>query len=54
MSIGLMLLLFILSVILCGAAGAIVKRREIQVPPLALVTFHVIYITGLVATYILL
>ena len=54
MSIGLMLLLFFLSVILCGVAGAIVKRREIQVPRLALVIFHVIYITGLVASYILL
>ena len=53
-SIGLMALLFFLSVILCGVAGAIVKRREIQVPRLALVIFHVIYITGLVAAYILL
>jgi hypothetical protein len=54
MSIGLMLLLFFLSVILCGVAGDIVKRRDIRVPKMALVAFHVIYITGLVAAYILL
>jgi hypothetical protein len=54
MSIGMMFLLFLLSVTLCGVAGAIVKRREIQVPKLALVIFHLIYITGLVAVYILL
>ncbi|MFW9789115.1 MAG: hypothetical protein ACFFE2_15665 [Candidatus Thorarchaeota archaeon] len=54
MSIVLMFLLFLVSVILCGVAGAIVKRYEIQVPRLALVIFHVIYITGLVAVYILL
>ena len=54
MSIGLMFLLFLISVVLCGVAGAIVKQREIQVPRLALIIFHLIYITGLVATYILL
>ena len=54
MSIGLMLLLFFLSVILCGAGGAIVKRRDIKVPNLVLIAFHVIYITGLVVVYILL
>ena len=54
MSIGMMFLLFLLSVILCAVAGAIVKRREIQVPKLVLVIFHLIYITGLVAAYILL
>lgn len=54
MSIGLMLLLFIISVILCGVAGEVVKRRETQVPKLALVLFHILYITGLVAAYILL
>jgi len=49
MSIELFLTLFVVSVILCGVAGAIVKRREIQVPS---VIFHLIYITGLVAAYI--
>jgi hypothetical protein len=54
MSIGMMFLFFLFSVTLCGVAGSIVKRREIQVPKLALVIFHLIYITGLVTTYILL
>ena len=54
MSIGLMFLLFLLSVIMCGVAGTIVKRHEIQVPKLALVIFHVVYFTGLVAVYIVL
>jgi len=54
MSIELMALLFLISVTLCGVAGVIVKRQEIQVPKLVLVSFHLIYITGLVASYILL
>ena len=54
MSIGLMFLLFLISVILCGVGGGVVKRREIQVPKLVLVVFHLLYITGLVAAYILL
>ena len=52
MSIELMFLLFLISVILCGVGGAVVKRREIQVPKMALIIFHLIYITGLVAVYI--
>jgi hypothetical protein len=54
MSIGLMFLLFFLSVILCAVAGAVVKRREIQVPKVVLFIFHLVYITGLVAAYIFL
>ena len=54
MSIELMFLLFLLSVILCAVGGALVKRYDIQVPKVALVIFHLIYIAGLVATYILL
>jgi hypothetical protein len=54
MSIELMVLLFVVSVILCAVGGEIVKRHEIQVPRVALVIFHLIYISGLVAAYILL
>jgi len=49
-----MILLFLISVILCGVGGAGVKRLEIQVPKMALVIFHLLYITGLVAAYVLL
>jgi hypothetical protein len=54
MSIELMFLLFLLSVILCAVGGALVKRYEIQVPRVALVIFHLIYMFGLVAAYIVL
>ena len=54
MSIALMFLLFLLSIILCGVVGVIVKRQKMLVPKSALVVFHLIYITGLAAAYILL
>jgi len=54
MSIELMVMLFIISVIVCAVSGDIVRRRGIQVPKMTLVIFHLIFITGLVATYILL
>jgi len=47
-------MLFLLSVILCAVGGALVKRFDIQVPKMALVVFHVIFIAGLVTAYILL
>jgi len=54
MSIELMLLLFVLSVVLCGVGGALVKRWDIQVPRVALVIFHLVYISGLAAAFMLL
>ncbi|MGY5854225.1 MAG: hypothetical protein RTU92_11710 [Candidatus Thorarchaeota archaeon] len=54
MSIEMILTLFFVSVILCGVAGAIVKRYEIQIPKMILVIFHIIYITGLLATSVFL
>jgi hypothetical protein len=54
MSIGSMFLLFLISVILCGIAGEVVKRKELHVSKMALAIFHVIYIGGLVTAYILL
>ncbi|MFW9975667.1 MAG: hypothetical protein ACFFDQ_10400 [Candidatus Thorarchaeota archaeon] len=54
MSIQLILILFIASIILCWGGGELVKRRNIKIPKLILVIFHVIYIAGLVASYILL
>lgn len=54
MSVELMFLLFLLSVILCAICGAVVKRLELKVPKLALVIFHLVYIAGLAAAYILL
>jgi hypothetical protein len=54
MSIGLMFLLFLISVIICGVAGAFVKRRDIQIHKVTLVIFHLVYITGFMAAYILL
>ena len=54
MSIGLMVLLFLVSVILCGVAGATVKRSGIHINRVGLVVFHLVYISGLVASYLLL
>ncbi|MFW9805877.1 MAG: hypothetical protein ACFFFK_04050 [Candidatus Thorarchaeota archaeon] len=54
MSIELMILTFLTSVILCAVAGDVVKRKGIRIPRVTLVVFHLIYIIGLVASYILL
>lgn len=54
MSIGLVVLLFLVSVILCGVSGAAVKRSRVQINRVALVVFHLVYISGLVASYLLL
>ncbi len=54
MSIELMILLFILSIVLCWGGAEIAKRRDIRIPKVAVVLFHLIYISGLVAAYILL
>jgi hypothetical protein len=52
MTIEMIFALFVVSVVLCGVAGSLVKRWEVQVPRLALVVFHLIYFTGLVAAFI--
>jgi hypothetical protein len=46
--------LFVLSIILCAVGGDIVRRRGIHIPRIAMVAFHLVYITGLVASFILL
>ncbi|MGY5881275.1 MAG: hypothetical protein RTV31_13560 [Candidatus Thorarchaeota archaeon] len=54
MSIEMMFLLFLISVILCGVGGAVVKRYDIQLSRIAMVIFHAIYITGLVISFLVL
>ncbi|MHA2025282.1 MAG: hypothetical protein ACW98U_05205 [Candidatus Thorarchaeota archaeon] len=52
MSIEMMVFLFVLSIILCAAGGDIVRRRNIRIPRNAVVLFHLIYIAGLVASFL--
>ncbi|MFX1484222.1 MAG: hypothetical protein ACFFCP_13665 [Promethearchaeota archaeon] len=52
MSIELMALLFLLSIILCWVGGEVVRRRNIHIPRIALAIFHLVYIAGLVASFV--
>ncbi|MHA1951148.1 MAG: hypothetical protein ACXAAO_02455 [Candidatus Thorarchaeota archaeon] len=54
MSIEMMIILFVLSIIVCTGAQEIVKRRSIQIPKVASVLFHIVFIAGLVASFVLL
>ncbi|MFW9957877.1 MAG: hypothetical protein ACFFCT_07400 [Candidatus Odinarchaeota archaeon] len=54
MSIDVMILLFVLSIIFCWGGSEMVKRRNIRIPKIPLALFHLVYVIGLVAAYILL
>ena len=47
-------LLFIASVSICAIAGAVTKRKGIELNRIGLIAFHVLYLVGLFSAMILL